>query len=215
MKILFIVNGNCEKLGKNLSQVFFTSFDVVVCVDGGLNNLIKMNKNITPNYIIGDFDSIDVNLLNKYRDKSKIIKKDNQDESDLYFAIKCLLEEYKIIDEITILCGVGSRLDHSICNIILLNKLNIKGKIISDNEEIYLLKNKLEIKDKKDWTLSLIPLTKIKNISSKGLKWQYENTDLDFGFINGISNIIKDNELKIIADDGVAVVIITSPENII
>lgn len=211
MKVLLIANGNYRNIEKNLSKDFFKSFDKIVCADGGLNNLYKINKNIIPDFIIGDFDSAKPTLLDKYKNKSKIIKKDNQDESDLYFSVKYITKIYKNIDEITILCGTGSRLDHTLCNIILLNKINIKSKIIGDNEEIYLLKDKLEIKNKKNWTLSLIPITRTKNVFSKDLKWQYKNINLDFGFINGISNIIENNNLTITIDEGLAIVIITSP----
>ena len=39
----------------------------IICCDGSVNNLVK-NK-MEPHYILGDLDSIDDNLKNKYRDR--------------------------------------------------------------------------------------------------------------------------------------------------
>ena len=58
-------------------------------------------------------------------------------------------------------------------------------------------------------TLSIIPLTNIKNLSIKGCKWELENKNYDFGFIGGISNIIEKNEVEISLKEGECLVIIT------
>ena len=44
----------------------------IICCDGAVNNLVE--NNIKPNIIIGDLDSLDPSLTNKYIDKTTIKK---------------------------------------------------------------------------------------------------------------------------------------------
>jgi thiamine pyrophosphokinase len=207
MKLLFIANG---EVNKNVSKTFFKYYDKIICVDGGLNNLDLIDENIVPDYIVGDLDSAKESLLKKFKDKSIIIKKNNQDETDLLFSIKYFLRNFSGITEISIFCGTGNRLDHTLCNAFLLRQIpdEINSKIIGINEEIFLLRNKLRIKNKKNKTISLIPLTNIKKINCQGLKWKLDNVNLRFGFINGISNIISENDIEITLVKGECLVLL-------
>ena len=56
----------------------------IICCDGSVNNLLK--NGMEPHYILGDMDSIDNNLKNKY--KERLIELPNQDENDLRKAIE-------------------------------------------------------------------------------------------------------------------------------
>lgn len=198
MNILFILNGKYNRRLKN----FLKKYDIIVAVDGGLNHL----KDFTPNYVIGDFDSVDKKLLEGI--KSKVVFKDNQDESDFMFALKYITKEYKNIDVLDVICATGERIDHTICSIITMINFDIKMKIIGLNENIYLLKNNfINIKTKIGTTISVIPLTNIKNIISHGLEWEYNDVNLELGFVNGISNLSKDKNVYISIKEGVALVI--------
>lgn len=209
MKILIVVNGRCKRIIDYLPKDFFKNFNKIVCTDGGLNNLYKINRQVVPDYIFGDFDSADDETLLWYKNKkATILKKNDQDKTDLSFAIDYLLNKYKNIDEIVVLCGTGNRFDHTICNILSFKDIDVKSKIIGDNEEVYLLKDKLELKNVKGKTISIIPITDIKNINYKGLKWPLDNMDLAFGFVGGISNIAKENTVEITLTSGIAMVVV-------
>lgn len=210
MKILLIINGDFVNY---LDNNFLKNYDKVVCVDGGLNNFAKIKTDIIPDYLIGDFDSINVELLNKYKTKSIIIKKDNQDESDLVFAIKYLINELNNINVIDIACSTGNRIDHTLCNILALRFINknIKTSILGQNCRIYLLNNNsYNINVNVNSTISLIPITNIANINTDGLQWELKNVSLDFGFINGISNIALKNVINIDISNGECLFIINN-----
>ena len=200
MKILFVLNGSYNK---KINSDFLNSYDMVVAVDGGLNNL----GNFEPDYLIGDMDSVDKKFLENKR--TKIIFKDNQDESDFLFALKQITVIYKNIENIDIICAVGDRLDHSLCTLLTLINFNLKVKIIGQNEDIFLFKSGVyNLSVNIGSTLSIIPLSPIKNIMTRGLKWEYEGIDLDFGFVNGVSNIALQDNILLSFDDGVVVVVI-------
>ena len=200
MNFIFILNGEFDtKYDLN----FFNNYSKIICIDGGYLNFQKLNLNLKPDYIIGDFDSIGkIDIIDQNTDKPKVIFKDNQDETDSEFAVKYILKNYSNNDikNIDFIYAVStSRIDHLFCNAYLLKKIpiNINSKIITKYQDIFLLRNSINIKEKEGKTLSVIPITNVKGLTIKGCKWDLENTDLSVGFIGGISNIIEQNLAEI------------------
>ena len=72
MATLIVTGGKINKkfLKKHLQT---NKYDIIIAVDKGLESLDKLN--IIPNYIVGDFDSIDKNVLEKYKNSKSNIKK--------------------------------------------------------------------------------------------------------------------------------------------
>ncbi len=205
MKVLFILNGEYNKK----LESFLNNYDIVVAVDGGLNHL----KNFTPHYVIGDFDSIDKKLLENIN--SNVIFKNNQDESDFLFALKYITKKYSNIENIDVICATGDRIDHTICSIFTLINFDVNIKIIGINENIYVLKNNtINLKTKINTTISIIPLTDIKNIKSSGLKWEYNNNNLSLGFVNGISNLSTKEDIFISVESGIVLIVENTKLNI-
>lgn len=205
MKVLFILNGEYNKK----LESFLNDYNIVVAVDGGLNHL----KNFTPHYVIGDFDSIDKKLLENIN--SNVIFKNNQDESDFLFALKYITKKYSNIENIDVICATGDRIDHTICSIFTLINFDVNIKIIGINENIYVLKNNtINLKTKINTTISIIPLTDIKNIKSSGLKWEYNNNNLSLGFVNGISNLSTKEDIFISVESGIVLIVENTKLNI-
>jgi thiamine pyrophosphokinase len=204
MKILLIANG--ENVDVNYGE-----FDKVICVDGGLNAL---SNGVIPDAIVGDFDSAVQKKIEFFKEKSngksQIIFKDNQDVSDLLFALEFSLKEYKP-NNITIINAISTdRIDHTLCNILLLKKIPIyiDAKIITKTQTIILVRKEIIINDRLGKTLSIIPITNCKNVNTNGLKWNISNVNIPFGFINGISNIITSNNSKIMIEQGEILVVV-------
>ena len=212
MNFIFILNGEVDQ---EYDLNFFQNYNYIICVDGGYIHFQKNKLNIKPDYIIGDFDSLgNVDIKNQSNEKTKVILKDNQDETDAEFALKYILKEYsdKNISIIDFIYSIStSRFDHSLCNIFLLKQIpiNIKARMLTSTQEMFLLRNKVVIEDKAGKTLSIIPITNVKGLKIDGCKWNLENTDVNFGFIGGISNIIEENKAEISLKEGECLVVIT------
>ena len=88
--------------------------NTIICCDGSINNLFK-NK-MEPQHILGDMDSIDDTLKNKYRDR--IIELPDQNKNDLLKTIQWV--ENKGVKDAIILGATGKRDDHSLANIFTL-----------------------------------------------------------------------------------------------
>ena len=207
-KFLLILNGFNQGIH---SKTLFSQYDYIICCDGGFNILKEKYSSIEPNLIIGDFDSIINKDELKNFPENKIIFKNNQDETDAEFALKHILKNYSNINCIDFIYSISlDRIDHTLCNILLLKQipLNVNSKIITLNQEIYLIRNKIEFLNKKNKTVSIIPLTFVENIKTNGLKWELNNVNLQFGFIGGISNIIEKDNASICLNKGECIVIL-------
>ena len=212
MNLIFILNGEFDK---EYDINFFHNYQCIICVDGGYNNFQKLKLNIKPNYIIGDFDSIgNIDTKKLETEKTKVIFKDNQDETDAEFAYKYIIKEFsnKEIKNIDFIYPIStSRFDHSLCNLFLLKQinLNINSRILTKNQEIFLLRKKVNIIGKAGKTLSVIPITNVKGLNIKGCKWDLENVDVSFGFIGGVSNIVEKENAEISLKEGECAIIIS------
>lgn len=185
------------------------SFQNIIAVDKGLEILAKLN--ILPNYIIGDFDSVNKNILKKYLNKKQVqIYKfeSEKDYTDTNLAIKLAIKLKS--KEIIILGAIGTRIDHTIANVSMLcetlNK-NIDTKIIDEYNKIQIINKKLEIKKEYRY-LSILPLTnKVEGITLKGFKYKLDNYTLEIGSTIGISNEQIETKAAIEIEKGILIVI--------
>ena len=114
IKTLIVSGGNVQK--DFFNEIYLNNkFDYIIASDRGLEILDKFD--IKPNYIIGDFDSIDKKILNKYINTDIEIKELNpeKDYTDTHMAIKLAIELKS--KQITIVGAIGTRIDHTIANI--------------------------------------------------------------------------------------------------
>jgi len=211
-KVLIVGGGTVSDMLINKYSVD-KNFSYIIAADNGLKVLDDVN--VKPDMIIGDFDTVNHDLIDKYKEEgySTIIKYNpEKDCNDMELAIDKAIEYIDDSEaEITILGGTGTRIDHSSAGLRLLQKLTvkgIKGTILDSNNRIRLLADKCKsvelFADNLANTgntvsfkyVSLIPLSEeIKGITTKGLKYNLENADFRFdkNISLGVSNeIIKD-----------------------
>lgn len=207
IKTLIVSGGNVEE--KSLNNAYL--YDYIIASDGGLRILDKLN--ILPNYIIGDFDSINKNILDKYINKEtiKIIRLNpEKDYTDTHMALKLAIELKS--KDITILGALGSRIDHTIANIHILKetlKNDIQCKIMDTRNEIRLIDKKINIELNENYKyISLIPLTtKVEGITLTGFKYPLSNATLETGQSIGVSNEQIEKMAQIDLKEGILILI--------
>ncbi len=203
-KCIILANGKPPR--KNLITYFQKNgFETLICADGGANFALKLG--LIPDYIIGDLDSADKSVLNKFKTKSTIINYKRQNDTDvekcLKFAIKNKFKE-------ALLVGVtGNRLDHTFCNLGIVlkffNQINIS--LIAENSYLKAYSGKLELKTFKGETISFYGFDKKTKITSQGLKYPLKNIALPFGERESTSNITTSNLLRLSISNGVIFII--------
>lgn len=209
MDTLIVTGGTTDKnfIKKHLET---NKYDIIIAVDKGLEVLATLK--IEPNYIVGDFDSINQAILNQYENmKDKIIKLNpEKDLTDTHSSINLAIELKST--NILILGAIGTRIDHTIANIHILKiamEKNINIKIIDERNEITLInKNTVLKKDENYKYISLIPLTtKVKKVTLKGLKYPLDEQTLYIGDSLGISNEQIEQKAEISLQEGILILI--------
>lgn len=203
--VVVVAGGDC--VGLQAKKILHAA-DWVIAADGGANSCVRLGR--VPNVVVGDFDSITKkNLVNFKKNKfTKVIYDPDQNKTDLELAIK-ILNKLKP-KQATILGVLGDRFDHTLANIITLDKINkkINLKIVAKDHEIHLPAKKIIIKGKIGEIISVIPLTKVKGLTYSGLKWPLKKAKVDFGWI-GIRNQLVGAQAQISLISGKILIIKT------
>jgi thiamine pyrophosphokinase len=164
----------------------------VVALDGAYDYL--KSKDIKPDVVIGDFDSIGEPILDI---DITVIKDTNQHNTDLEKAIDFLIA--KGYTEMNVLGATGRREDHSLNNFLLLCKYSdINIVFLGDGFKAFLVKNYFSKYYKKGHIISLLPIGKVTGIFSENLLYPLNNSVLDPKKQTGCSNsVLDDGTVKI------------------
>ncbi len=182
---LIIANGEACS-GELLTQLLEWN-PIVMVLDGALNRVIELGIKI--DIVLGDFDH-DKNpqALLEHQQPVEIIHTPDQEKTDLEKGIDLLLSRnHKAIN---IIWATGKRADHTINNITGLAKYADKATLVmyDDYSKIYCLPKKFEKWYHAGTLISLIPVSLVKGIATKGLKYNLSRDSLEMGIRTGSSN---------------------------
>lgn len=215
MKAAIVGNGIVCDYDKFYEEI--KKFDFIICADGGINHLIKVN--VSPNVLIGDFDSCDFDSLSGLEILSNTefnTYNPEKNQTDMHICIDYALE--KGFDNIVIFAALGGRVDHELSNIFNLKYIldnGVTGMIVSENNDIYITNSTITINRKQDCKISLIPVTaEVTGITLKGLYYTLENATIIQGTSLGISNEFISDEAQITVESGCLIVVVSKDENL-
>ncbi|SDH42098.1 thiamine diphosphokinase [Alteribacillus persepolensis] len=190
MRVLLFAGGTME-------EDFFsavTEDDYLIGVDSGAYALIE--HGYIPHLAVGDFDSVtpeqkDDILLHSVEWKS--CDPVDKDKTDTEIGLESALEKqpHKIV-----MFGVtGTRLDHTLSNIYLLERAceeGVEAEIIDKHNKLFVAGRYTKIEKDMYSYVSIIPISeKVKGLSLKGFVYPLDNACLERGQTLGISNQIK------------------------
>jgi len=185
-------------------------FDYVIAADKGLLYADELNCKV--DYILGDYDSVDKDLLEKYRGMNVelITFPCEKDYTDTHLAIETAIE--KGASQITILGATGSRMDHTMSNIQNM-KIALRSEIpcymINEYNKIYLADNVVVIKKSEQFGnyISLIPFSEsVTGLTLSGFYYPLNKYKMNQGFSVGISNEIVEEKGTIEFDEGILII---------
>ena len=209
MRSIIVSGGKAPS--KELLKEYIKDDDYIVGVDKGCNILREIE--VTPNIILGDFDSIDKEVLNYYKDKGVKIEKFNpeKDYTDTDLGYIKALEVNP--SEIILFGATGSRIDHMLGNIgILLKGLreNIKVTIVDDNNKMYAVNKSSLVKKEEGRVISFHALSDVvKNLTIKNGKYPLNNYDMTLLEPRAICNEFLDDDIYIEFDSGIILILYT------
>ena len=190
MRAVIFANGNISDGHSTLAVIH--EGDLLIAADGGARHCRLLG--LTPDYVIGDFDSIDPQQMEDLKTKGTqfIIYPRDKDQTDLELAL--IFATSKGAQEIHLLGLLGGRIDQTLANLLLLTREEWHSTrlSISDGPDFaYLLRSgeHLTIQGKPGDTISLIPLSlSAIGITTHNLRWELNKSTLKFGSTLGISN---------------------------
>ena len=166
--------------------------DIVIAADSGYNNAKKLG--VTPEILIGDFDSI----KGHPDDVDEIIQLPcEKDVTDTQYAIEVAIK--KGAREIVIICGTGGRFDHAISNMCILEglyKKGIRATIVSGQNRIRYIKDTgfILIRDKNYKYFSILAADeKVKGVTIEGGKYPLSKKTILREHQFAVSNEIEKN----------------------
>ena len=205
-----VLNGQLEDYDYIREVMDYNTYELIIAVDGGANHLHRLG--IMPNYILGDLDSIDDDIRSFYEASDVVFKKfpTKKDETDAELAV-WMVEEEGLLG-IDIYAALGGRIDHELANIQLLYYILDRGmypRIISEREEIYILRNEeMNLKGSIGDIVSIIPVKgDARGITLANMEYSVEELDLKYSVTRGISNVMLAEDAYINVRDGCILVI--------
>ncbi|PAV79513.1 hypothetical protein WR25_08315 [Diploscapter pachys] len=176
--------------------------------DGAANVIMKRQDHLqVPHVISGDFDSVDAEKLKEWENICKVIHTPDQDHNDLYKAIHLMaIDAENPVKRIVILGGLQGRFDHVMqtVNTLLKAREHFGFQVfVLDGVNIAFVVGEGESQIEVDRSFltnvaGIIPICQKKTMATtKGLKWDVENTILEFGGLVSSSNELASDKISI------------------
>ena len=161
--------------------------DTIYAIDKGLEICDELK--IPVSKIIGDFDSVDANILKKYPNEKILRYNSVKNQSDTELGIEIALKNN--FHEIIILNSSGARLDHFLFNVLILFKRPEIIKLLNPDGVLWALlpDSESNIELKPNTTFSLIPLSNCTGVSITGSSYDLKDKTLEISSTLTLSNV--------------------------
>ncbi|MBO6162442.1 MAG: thiamine diphosphokinase [Eubacterium sp.] len=200
MKLILVAGGNVETgwLTEQLKRQYARGAVKLLGVDAGVLQIEQTGY--IPDQVIGDFDSVSesdrLRILDRYKEKRVLnpVKDDTDMEAALHLAVAMRPEE------ILILGGIGSRMDHTMTNIRLLaipDQAGIPAVILDPHNRIRRIESGTMIRKEEQYGkyISLMAVSEeVRGLTLKGFKYSLTDGTLPAETSLGISNEIIDDQ---------------------
>lgn len=216
-KIAIVANGEICDYPAACARLL--TCDYFIACDGGLRHFAPMG--ITPDCIIGDFDSAPAELLESYKTQNipTLPFPADKDETDLALAAAYALTLSPA--SILIIGALGRRFDHTLANVHILAQIcghnrNIPAEIWDEHTSIRLAhpaacREAFHHFPREGYTtITLLPLgNHVTGITTRGLQYPLKHETLRTGETRGVSNTFTDDIAEISVESGLLLVIRT------
>jgi thiamine pyrophosphokinase len=183
---------------------FLKPDDTFIAVDGGLRHLRNLNK--TPTLLIGDLDSLtpaEVEAAEAQGIEVRRFKVD-KDETDLELALLAAVDMG--FKEVLLVAALGGRLDQTLGNLFLLTMPELTGvKAVIENgtEEIFVIRDTVEIEGIPGDIVSLLPLNgSVTGVETSQLSYPLRHETLLPEKSRGISNVMLTERAGVSIESG-------------
>ena len=158
--------------------------DFCICCDSGLKH--RLGLGVTPDLIVGDFDSHE----DPHLDVETITLPCEKDDTDTVFAVKEALA--RGFEDFLLVGVIGGRLDHTLGNVSILLMLQGQGKTVlavDDYSELAVVDDRpVEISDQYAY-FSLLNISGVaRGVNIQNAKYPLEDAEITCEYQYGVSN---------------------------
>ena len=205
MKTCSIISFIEKDAAKLLRRIDKNSY--IICADSGYAHAKKCG--VTPDLIIGDFDSYKGALPDNI---PVITVPPEKDDTDTGLCISCAIE--RGFDDITIYGGLGGRLDHTVANLQLIASAaekNVSIRLLDETDEVYAVCcGSIEIPRRENCYISVFSFSdRADGVSEVGVKYCLDNAALTRSFPLGVSNEFAADTAVISVSKGTLIIIVS------
>ncbi len=188
--------------------------EYLIAADFGLEFMYQ--RQLRPDIVIGDFDSVAKEIVDYYRRDSRIRffeLNPVKDDTDTEAAVRIAL--HLGAGRITLLGVTGTRLDHVLANISLLLiglQEHVPMTILDAHNRIRMLNQNIVLRKEEQYGdyVSLIPyMGDVTGVTLRGMKYPLTNHTFTGGNSLGISNEIVEEQAEILFSTGILLMIET------
>lgn len=181
-----------------------TPDDLIIAADNGY--AVAQSLGITPDITVGDFDS-----LGSVPDADNLIKLDvRKNDTDLDHAVTVALE--KGCDDFVIYGAVGGKLDHTLGNIAVAERIALAGAkslfIGGDSSFTVIRSASFELPARESGRLSVFSLSEVsRGVEISGLAYEVTDFELSRTVTRGVSNAFIGKPSRISVSDGTLLIV--------
>ena len=189
--------------------------DVVIAADSGLRHASTLG--LTPDLIIGDFDSASAEDLQRFAHVPVERYDSRKNYLDLELALQAAFD--RGATELCLFGALGSRLDQSLAALFIASRLKHQGVDVSlhgATQDVFLLagKDKLELPFAPTQLFSLLSLSEHTTISVTNADYDLDDFKLLYGVGLGASNRVKTSPLSVTTSEGSLALIVERGEDV-
>jgi thiamine pyrophosphokinase len=187
-------------------------YEIVIAADSGMEVLYR--HHLTPDIIVGDFDSVSKEALSFFKDVDRIefeALNPIKDDTDTEYALRDAIS--RGVHSVTILGATGSRIDHMLGNICLLGiglVNDVEVCLLDTHNRIRMIDSPITIHKKEQYgtAVSLVPYSdEVTGVTLTGFKYNLSEYTMKGFNTLGISNEIVEEEATIDLKSGYLLVI--------
>jgi thiamine pyrophosphokinase len=179
----------------------------VIAADSGMAHAAPLC--LQPEVWVGDFDSASDELKNAYAETPRIAYPSDKDATDGDIAIS---EAFRRgATSLILVGGFGGQFDHAVTHaamLLAMARREIPCMMTSGTEEAHPLAYEMSITGLQPGTrLSIVPLSDIKGLTLRGVKWPLDHRNVPFGSTLTVSNeVAGDVAIECLVGSGLVVV---------
>jgi len=195
MRAVIVTGGAMEDYA--YIRQFIQPADYIIAADSGYLHAKALG--LRPQVLLGDFDSL--SELPQDLDIHRVPPEKNFTDTEL--AIEWAREHG--MKDFLLLGAIGTRMDHTMTNILLLSRLLDAGEgaeLIDEHNRIWITDKAIEIDAQVGETVSLVPLSTCEGVTTCGLAYPLSGATLEVGYGLGVSNVVSQSPASVSLSGG-------------